>query len=146
MLDALRQGMAAPQLIALLAPEPRLPVSGTPAVTRLPIRPGSFDDGLESYRVDIVREVAVTLRLAAVGVLDFQRLDGTPIETVVPLNVGLTQTMAADLKEGRLSQFIANLLPRGAYRVRPGTVTPANGRCTSCPPNGPSKSHMTPAD
>jgi hypothetical protein len=126
-LHALRQGTAAPQLIALLAPpEPLLPVSGTPAVTRLQLQRGPFNDGLESYRVDVIRQVIVTVRLPSVGVLEFQRPDGTPIKTIGPLSVGLAQMIFADLKEGRLSRFIANLLPPGSYQVRP--VTGATGQ------------------
>jgi len=110
-LDALRQGTAAPQLITLLAPEPRLPVSGTPTVA--PVRlPWPFAHLREAYRVDVVREVAVTFTPGApVGVLHLQRLDGTPIESFNVEPGALVQMMAADLSQGRLPQFVANLLP-----------------------------------
>src|SRR5439155_18396930 len=48
----------------------------------------------------------------------FQRLDGSAIESLPVQPGALVPMMAADLDQGRVSRYLANLIPRLAYHVR----------------------------
>ena len=120
--ETLRQGVAAPQLIALLAPEPQLPVSGTPTIT--PLQKGRWPsgEGRQAYRIGISRAVAVKLvSQSAAGAVSLERSDGSPINTTLTRDTNFIQKLAEDLGQGRLPQYIANLLPPAAYEIKPDT-------------------------
>jgi hypothetical protein len=130
--DALRRGSAAAELLAVLAPEPRLPVIGTPTVTMVPPEPGASNDQRERYRVHGIREVAVALGWSGSGpaFVTLERLDGGAIHTDLLSDASSFVKMLADeFGEGRLPQYIANWLPwMPAYEVRPDQLRPDSGR------------------
>lgn len=125
-LDALRSGTVAPQLLALLPTNPRLPVTGTPTVAVIKLDQW-FQKGVEAYRIQLAHEVAAKLVYGElVGFVELQRTDGTPIESFnVPES--LVPMMAAELNQGRVPEFIANLLEHRTFQVRPDTQSSGGG-------------------
>lgn len=124
--EGLRQGTVSTGLLTLLAPEPRLPAIGPPTVTPLTTKSGgSFEGGLEFYTVELLREVAVHLSWSGGGggAVALERSDGGSIITdLIRDGADFVQMLADELGQGRVPQYVANLLPRRDYRVRSDTA------------------------
>ena len=118
--DGLRAGAVTPALLALLAPEPQLPVAGPVTVTRRRARLAHWAHGPETYRVAVDRQITVALIYQpASGWVILRRADGTEV-TRQPVPAFVIPGLAAGLGAGTLPAYLANQLPRGTYEVRDG--------------------------
>jgi len=119
-LQALRNDQVPPELVQLLAPEPRLPVLGQPTVMpQLFVYDPDLADS-EAWNIHIVRQVAVRLTPTGgnVGLLAFEQLNGTPIDTLALSPWHLILSLDAELAAGSVPLYLANLLPPLAYQVQ----------------------------
>lgn len=121
-LTALRAGQVPQALAAGMAPEPRVPIFGTPTV-QVVAAPPAGTLGEESWRVTITRSVVVEVVLGgSIGVLRFLDRAGVQIDAVQVQPGVLAQAVAIELNQGRVNAYLATYLPAVAYRVTADAV------------------------
>lgn len=121
--DALRRGRVPPELLALFAPEPRLPVEGTPTVEAVKGAAGTD----EQYHVGVGRQVAAHLSWSGGGggAVTLEHVSGDLIVTdLIRDGADLVAGLAGELAAGRVPQYVANLLPARTFEVTPDPANP----------------------
>jgi peptidoglycan hydrolase-like protein with peptidoglycan-binding domain len=113
-IQALELGTLDSQLLNLLAPEPNLPIYGTPSVTKPDAR---------TWRVRYVRGVAIRITFTTTtGTAEVLTLDGANILKTLPINsLSYFRQVEGDLASGKTDQVMSALkvldLPEMNYQV-----------------------------
>ncbi|MBO3751123.1 peptidoglycan-binding protein [Streptosporangiaceae bacterium NEAU-GS5] len=111
--QALAAGIAPPDLVSLVAPEPEAPVVGVPTVTAA----APPDDQLE-HTVELVRSMVIELAGGGwVGAVLILSVDGADIRGIQVQPGILVLEIARGLAAGQIHPYLANLVPPLEYQV-----------------------------
>lgn len=115
-IQALDAGQVPASLLALIAPEPQVPVPDPPTVSLL--APGAGLPASKGYSFIVVRAVRVQLIPALpISALRLLHPDGTLIEEHTIQPGYLVQLIAAELNQGGVHEYLGQFLPGYRYEV-----------------------------